>query len=301
MGLKKLILRILKNFKFLPIKTFLAIRYQYYTGKKLNLENPVEFNEKIQWLKLYYHVPLLTQLADKYAVRSYVIEKIGKQYLNELYGVYDNIRDIDFTKFPNKFVLKGVHGSSTNLIVTDKSNLDISKTKETLNNWLKHNQYQKVGFEWAYKDIKPRIICEAFIENDNTSDLIDYKFYCFNGKPKFIFASQDVESTRESCIYDLNWNKLPFSKKKKITSNINFDKPSGLEKMTELATTLADKLPFVRVDFYFAKGNIIFGEMTFYPADGRRNFYPDFYNKTIGDYLVLPKIPAGQKTISVYK
>lgn len=300
MGLKKLILRILKNFKFLPIKTFLAIRYQYYTGKKLNLENPVEFNEKIQWLKLFYHVPLLTQLADKYAVRNYVAEKIGKQYLSKIYGVYEEVNDIDFDKFPEKFVLKAVHGSSTNLIVTDKTNLDLTKTRKTLNNWIQHNQYKKVGFEWAYRDIKPRIICEAFIENDTDRNLIDYKFYCFNGKPKFVFVSQDIEESRESCIYDLNWNKLPFSKKKKITSSIHFDKPTSFDKMIGLATRLADKLPFVRVDFYFAKGSTIFGEMTFYPADGRRNFYPDFYNKTIGDYLVLPKIPADQKTITKY-
>lgn len=300
MSFKIFLYRIIKNFKFLPKKTFLKVRYQYYTGKKLNLENPVEFNEKIQWLKLYYHVPLLTQLSDKYAVRNYIAKKIGNQYLNILYGVYEHVSEIDFSKFPNKFVLKAVHGSSTNIVVEDKKSLDISKTQKTLNNWLKHNQYKKVGFEWAYRDIKPRIICEAFIENDKEGELIDYKYYCFNGKPKFIFVSQGTGTKRLSVIYDINWNKLPFSKNRKSDQRINFDKPMNFQKMTQLAIELADKLPFVRVDFYHVFEKIIFGEMTFYPADGRKDFYPDFYNKTIGDYLDLPTIPKGQKTITNY-
>lgn len=300
MEVKKFILRIVKNFKFLPKTAFLKARYQYYTGKKLRLENPSEFNEKIQWLKLYYHVPLLTQLADKYTVRKYVSKKIGKQYLNELYGVFDSVEAIDLNRFPSRFVLKGTHGSSTNLIVKDKNNLNLDNVKKQMNKWMKHNQYQKVGFEWAYKNIKPRIICEAFLENESSEALSDYKFYCFNGKPKFLFVSSDEKENRKTNFYDLDWKELPFTKEKKEKSAFDFEKPSNFDEMVVFAKVLADKLPFVRVDFYAIKGKTIFGEMTFYPADGQKNFYPDKYNKIIGDYLKIPKIPIGQKSITTY-
>lgn len=301
MKLKRFIFRIIKNFKFLPKKTFLKVRYQYYTGKELNLKNPVEFNEKIQWLKLYYHVPLLTQLADKYAVRKYVAEKIGEPYLNELYGVYENVDDINFDKFPDKFVLKGTHGSSTNILVKNKSKLNLGKAKKELIRWMKHDQYKKVGFEWAYKNIKPRIICEAYLEEEKGIGLVDYKFYCFNGIPKFIYFSVDKDTHKSYYFYDMNLKKAAFSKKLKASVEEKFDLPKNIDKMTNLATILADKLPYVRVDFYSIKEEIIFGEMTFYPSDGRLDFYPDKYNKIIGDYLQLPEIPKGQKTITAYK
>ncbi len=300
MKIKRFIFRIIKNFKFLPIETFLKVRYQYYTGKKLNLENPVEFNEKIQWLKLYYHVPLLTQLADKYAVRDYVSKKIGEQYLNELLGVYDDVSAVNFDKFPSQFVLKGTHGSSTNIIVKDKSKLNIDKAKKELNKWMKHDQYKKVGFEWAYKNIKPRIICEAYLEEEKGEGLIDYKFHCFNGIPKFVYFSVDKDTYKSYYFYDMNLEKAAFSKKLKTSVEEKFVLPKNFDKMTNLAKILADILPYVRVDFYTIKGEIIFGEMTFYPSDGRLDFYPDKYNKIIGDYLTLPEIPKGQKTITSY-
>jgi len=292
--------RIIKNFKFLPKRTFLKVRYQYYTGKKLNLENPVEFNEKIQWLKLYYHVPLLTQLADKYAVREYVTKKIGKQYLNELLGVYDDVSAVNFDKLPSQFVLKGTHGSSTNLIVKDKSQLNVAKAKKELKRWMRHDQYRKVGYEWAYKNIKPQIICEAYLEGNKGEGLIDYKFHCFNGIPKFVYFSVDRDTYKSYYFYDMNLKKAAFSKKLKGSVEEKFDLPKNIEKMSKLAKILADVLPYVRVDFYSIKGEIIFGEMTFYPSDGRIDFYPDFYNKIIGDYLTLPEIPKDQKTITTY-
>ena len=161
----------------MPKKTILKIRYKYYCGEKLNLKYPRKFNEKIQWLKLYYHVPLLTKLADKYAVRDYVSKKIGKKYLNELYDVCDSVEDLNFDKYPNQFVLKGVHGSSLNIIVADKNKLDIVKTKKTMEKWFKHCQYKKVGYEWAYKNIQPKIIVEKFLKEEGREVLLDYKFF----------------------------------------------------------------------------------------------------------------------------
>jgi hypothetical protein len=163
MKLRQKINRILKNLKFLPKPLFFKIRYNAYTGKRLNLKNPIEINEKKNWLKLYYHPPILTQLADKYAVRSYVADKIGNEYLNEVYGYYTAIDQIDWNQLPNAFILKAVHGSHRNLIVKDKSSLNIRETEKMLSKWLRYNQYKKVGFEWAYKNIKPAIIVEKLL------------------------------------------------------------------------------------------------------------------------------------------
>ncbi|UMB60985.1 glycosyltransferase [Lutibacter sp. A80] len=300
MKFKKSTYRLLKNFKFLPNKRLLKIRYRYYTDEKLNLENPKKFNEKITWLKLHFHVPLLTQLADKFAVRTYVSEKIGDVYLNELYNVYYSVDAIDFDQLPNQFVLKGVHGSSLNIIVKDKSKLDIKKAKKTMRKWMKHCQYKKVGLEWAYKNIEPKIIAEKYLEEEGKDVLHDYKFFCFNGEPKFLQVDIDRGSKDYRCFYDLDWNQLPFSVLTKTLYNCDVTKPSNFEEMKTLAKTLADDLPFVRVDFYAINNKTIFGEMTFYPGDGKEIFSPHKYNTIIGEYLKLPKIPEEHKIITVF-
>ena len=284
-------LRHLRKIRYLPPKIYVRIHYEYFTGKKLNLENPREFNAKIEWYKVFYRPKTLTQLADKYEVRSYVEEKIGKQYLNELYAVYNNANDIDFDSLPNQFVIKANHTNTHNLIVKDKKNLDKKKVIKQFNKWLSKNQYYKRGQEWAYKDIKPKLVIEKFLKEKDRDTLIDYKFYCFNGKPKFIDVHLDRMDDHKQGCYDLDFNLLPFGKSKnynKISSNI--EKPSNLSEMVFLAEKLADKLPFVRVDFYSIDGKSIFGEMTFYPADARKDFYPDEYNLIIGDYFELPTI-----------
>lgn len=295
----RLIARILKNIKFLPVKKTLEYRHKSYTGKTLNLKDPKEFNEKLQWMKLYFKPPILTKLACKYNVRSYVEAKIGKQYLNELYGVYDDASKIDFNALPKQFILKGVHGSGLNLIVSNKEDLNIDEAKSKMAKWLKYDQYKKIGYEWAYKDIKPLIICEKFLEQEGHSSLIDYKFYCFDGKPKFASIHMDRANGVKKVFYDVDFNKLPFTTSSIEKMNTyNVDKPENLSEMVSLAEKLADNLPFVRVDFYSIKDKIIFGEMTFYPADAKKDFKPDSYNKIIGDYLTLPKIPKGKKIIT---
>ena len=192
---------------FLPQKIYLPIVYKQFTGKILNLKKPIEFNAKLQWLKAYYHPKILNKLVDKYAVREFVIEKIGKQYLNECYGVYDSFEEIDFDKLPNKFVLKAVHSSSSNVICKDKSKLDLKVTKKITKKWLKTNKYHKTGQEWAYKDVKPRLIAEKYLEDSKTRGLIDYKFHCFNGEPKFLVAQSDDLGRY---FYDLDWNECSF-------------------------------------------------------------------------------------------
>lgn len=210
---KKIILRLLKNFKFLPPKIYIPLQYEYVTGNKLNLKNPKTFNEKIQWYKLNYKNPILRKLVDKYNVREFVSDKIGEKYLNTLLGVYETPNEIDFEKLPNKFVLKCVHGSGYNICVKDKSSLDIVKTKKILEKWQKKNFYNK-GKEWAYKGIKPLIIAEKFLEEFEKEVINDYKFFCFDGKIKFIQIDIERQIKNYRCYYNTNWEKLNFCTEK---------------------------------------------------------------------------------------
>ena len=297
--LNTLRLRFLKKMTFLDPQKYVHYLYEYKTGKKLNLNNPIEFNEKLQWYKVFYHPKILNQLVDKYAVRTYVEEKIGAQYLNEIYGVYHNANEVDFNKLPNQFVIKANHTSSHNLICNDKSKLNIKKCRKLFKKWLNKNQYYRTGQEWAYKDVPPKLIAEAYLKESERECLTDYKFYCFNGKPNFVEIHLERTNDYRRGFYDLNFEKLPFNKGRKeddITKKL--EKPINFDEMVVLAEKLASKLPFVRVDFYAVNGKSIFGEMTFYPADGRKDFYPDKYNKIIGDLFILPEIPKGQKYIT---
>jgi len=298
-NLNRFFLKQMRKMRWLPPKIYTRISYRYYTGKKLNLENPIEFNEKIQWLKVFYHPKVLTQLVDKYAVRDYVKTKIGEKYLNEIYGVYSKPEEIPFDELPNQFVIKATHTSSHNLIVNNKSKVDQKKAIKSFKKWLKKNQYYRIGQEWAYKNVPPKIIVEKFLKNERENSLIDYKFYCFNGKAKFLEVHLDRADNHKRAFYDFNFNLLPFryvSLEKSISRKIK--KPKNMDEMKKLAEILADKFPFVRVDFYSIEGKTIFGEMTFYPSDGRKDYIPEEYNEIIGDYIELPSLKNGQKEIT---
>lgn len=295
--LRKIYLSLAKKLIFLPLDTYVKINYEYYSGRKLDYNNPITFNDKIQWLKVFYHKEILHQLVDKYAVRDYVKEKIGGKYLNELYGVYDKPAEVDFDQLPNQFVLKGVHGFHLNLIVKDKTDLNLKKTKYILNKWMYKDHYRS-GKEWAYKDVKPRIIAEKYLEEFGKKVVNDYKIFCFNGKPKYILVYMERGAEDLRCYYDLNWKKLPFTIENNSFFEGELEKPKNLNEMIEVAEKLACEFPFVRVDLYNIDGKVLFGEMTFYPNDGRKKYIPDEYNKIIGDYLKLPVIPEGQEVIT---
>lgn len=261
--------------------------YKKRTGKILNLENPQTFNEKIQWLKLYDNSPLKTRLADKYLVREWIEEKIGKDYLIPLLGVWDNFDEIDFDKLPDKFVLKANHGCAWNIIVKDKSKFDKKKAKKKFDKWMKRNYAYKAGFEMQYKDIPPKITAEAFI-SDSKGELNDYKILCFNGKPQFIWIDQGRYTHRTENIYDTKWNLQPFLLTYE-NSKEEVPPPKNLEKMIELAEILSKDFALVRVDFYNVDGKIYFGEMTFTSASGVDVFKPEEYNLKLGQMLELPK------------
>ena len=284
--------------KFLPQEWYVRIYYEYYTGKKLDLENPVEFNEKIQWLKVYYRPEILTQLVDKYAVREYVKEKIGEEYLNTLLKVYDRAGDVDFSTLPEKFVLKGAHGYNFNLLVKDRESLNPTKARLLMHKWMTKNQYYRGGMEWAYKNVVPKLIAESYLEN-GTEGLHDYKFYCFDGVSKFLQVDIGRGDTYHArAFYDMNWNKLPFSKGRGRACDTAMERPKNFQEMVDVVSKLAEGFPFVRVDFYNLDGRIVFGEMTFYPGDGRHDFYPEEYNTLIGNYLNLPELNGGKYLVA---
>lgn len=258
------------------------------TGKELNLDNPQTFNEKIQWMKLYDSTPLKTSLADKYLVRDWIKEKIGEEYLIPLLGVWDKFDDIDFDKLPDKFVLKANHGSAWNIIVTDKNKFDKQDAKKKFDEWLHTNFAFQDGLELHYKDIKPLIIAEKYIENDN-QDLYDYKIWCFDGKAKYIQFLSERKEGLKMVFYDTEWNKQDFVYSYPRNEK-DIEKPKNLELLLTLAEKLAQGFSHVRVDFYILNdGSIKFGEMTFTSMSGACKWVPNDTNKVMGDLIAINK------------
>lgn len=288
----KLVLRIM-NSKFSRIladKTYLKIYFKCKMGYKLNLKNPQTFNEKLQWLKLYDRNPEYTKMVDKYEVREYIKEKIGEEYLIPLIGVYDKFDDIDFDELPNQFVIKCNHDSGGLVICKDKDKLNIEETRKKINKSLKRNYYYS-GREWPYKNVKPRIIIEKYMEDSNKSDLIDYKLFCFNGIPKIVLVCSERFSSSNMCEtwFDMNWKLIDMTESgHRVDSTIS--KPKQLKKMVELSKKLSKNIPFIRVDWYEIGDKLYFGELTFYPASGFEKFEPKEWNKKIGDMLSIDKL-----------
>ena len=285
-----------KDFEYKLCKYMPEVKYPEYlkdwfykcTGKELNLENPQTFNEKIQWIKLYDSTPLKTRLADKYLVRDWVKEKIGDEYLIPLLGVWDKFDDIDFDKLPDKFVLKANHGCAWNIIVTDKNKFDKEDAKQKFSLWLNKNFAYCFGLELHYKSIKPLIIAEEYIENDN-QDLYDYKIWCFDGKAKYIQFLSERKKGLKMVFYDTEWNKQDFVYSYPRNEK-DIEKPKNLELLLTLAEKLAQGFSHVRVDFYILNdGSIKFGEMTFTSMSGACKWVPNDTNKVMGDLIAINK------------
>lgn len=256
-------------------------------GYKPNIKNPKSYNEKIQWYKLHYRDPLMTQCADKYRVREYVKKTIGKKYLIPLFGVYDSAEDINFDKLPNQFVLKTNNSSGKNFICKDKSKINKGEIIDQFKEWMKpeYNHYN-YSFEWCYKNIKPKIICEKYLEQKD-KDLYDYKFYCFNGKVEFIRTFRQRYKNILKNTYDLNWKELPYSMDIPNAST-QVSKPKNLSLITKLCESLSKEFPLVRIDYYIIDRKIYFGEMTFYPGNGILPLLPTDWDYKLGKKLKLP-------------
>lgn len=252
-----------------PEKVYLKLKYRLIMGKKLDLKNPKSFNEKLQWLKLYNRKDEYTVMADKYAVRKYIAEKIGEEYLVPLLGVWDRADDIDFDKLPDKFVLKCNHNSGLGMcICKDKSKLDTEKVRKELNKGLNQDYYLP-NLEWPYKNVSRKIVGEKYMA-DRNGKFTDYKFMCFNGYVPCVMVcvDRDIGDTK-FYFYDKEWNLLRYNEKSlKKYSNLTLPKPSCIDKMFEIAECLSAGLPFARIDLYECDGKIYFGEITFFPDGG---------------------------------
>lgn len=271
----------------LPDKVFFNIQYNVtcirygYKMRWLNINNPKRFNEKIHWLKLNPCIKNGDILADKFKVRDYIKKTIGETYLIPLIGVWENIEDIDFEKLPNKFALKANHGSGMNIICRDKNNLSWNKIKQKLKFWLENSQYC-ISREWQYKNTPRKIICEEFLEYDIT----DYKFFSFNGEPKYIQVDVDRFENHTRAFYTTNWELAPFTTLYKHPQK-EITRPKELDEMLNIAKTLAKDYSFVRIDLYIHHNKIYFGEITLHPEGGCGVFIPDEYDYILGNLIKL--------------
>lgn len=267
---------------------YLRRAYRVFMGKKLDLQDPQTYTEKLQWLKLYDHRQEYTQMVDKYAVKAYVAEKIGSEYVIPLLGVWERARDIDFDALPQRFVLKTTHDSGGIVLCTDKSKLDIQATRKTLQKYLSRNYYA-VKREWPYKNVKPRIIAEAYMVDSSYHELRDYKFFTFAGQPKVLYIVQGRGrgAATTADFFDMDFQHLPFAIDHDMAS-IPPEKPVQFEAMKRFAALLSEGTPQLRVDFYEVDGKLYFGEMTFFHCSGLAAFYPKKWDRIFGDWVQLP-------------
>lgn len=270
-------------------ESYLKMLFKDKFGRELNLENPKTFNEKLQWLKLYDRNPLYTELVDKYEVRKHIAAKIGEEYLIPLVGgPWDSFDEIDFEKLPDQFVLKCTHDSGGLVVCRDKSKLDIAAARKKIQKCLQRNYYWN-SREWPYKNVKPRIIAEQYMNGTQAKELRDYKLMCFSGRVECSFVCSDRFSNNglHVTFFDRDWKMLPFERKYPSKKE-GFPKPLSYEKMISLAEILSASVPFVRVDLYEIDGCIYFGELTFYPGSGFEEFTPIEWDGKLGDWIELP-------------
>lgn len=273
---------------WLPDKYYLMKKYKLMMHRELNLKNPLSFTEKLNWIKLYDRRPEYTMMVDKYAVRQYIKEKVGEEYLVPLIGVWEKVEDIDFASLPNQFVLKCTHDCGA-YICRDKSKIDTEEIKQ----WLKYHlgrNYYKWQREWPYKNVKRKIICEQFMENTNGDELVDYKFFCFNGEPKLVMLNSNRfgEDGLKTDIYDINWSHMDMSVGHYPQVGDVFNKPKQFDEMVQASKLLSKDIPFVRVDFNVWNQKMYFGELTFFDAAGYEEYHPSEYDRIMGDWLNLP-------------
>lgn len=276
--------------RLIPDRIYLQIVYFRHFKKFIDFDNPKTFNEKIQWLKLNYRKEEYTNLVDKYRVKQYITKLIGEEYVIPTLGVWKNVDDIDFKSLPEKFVLKCNNDSGGIVICKNKKDFDEVKAKSFLKERLKNNGYW-YGREWPYKNVKPCIIAEKYMEDSISKDLKDYKFFCFNGSMEFFDIDIDRFIEHRSNYYDRNGNFLPFGKTycpPDYTKKIEM--PKNLDKMIELAETISHNTVLSRIDFYEIDGQVYFGEITFYPGSGFSPFTDEKWDYKLGDMIDFPNI-----------
>lgn len=279
----------LKGFsKFFSDKFYIKHEYKSTMCKKLNLKTPQTYSEKLQWLKLYDRKPEYTTMVDKAAVKEYVAEKIGPEYIIQTIGVYDKFEDIDFDALPNQFVIKCTHDSGGLVICKDKSKFDIKKAEEKIK-WSQKRKYFWIHREWPYKNVKPRIIVEKFLDDGSGKDLNDYKVFNFCGEPYYIQVDMDRFVNHQKNMYTTEWTLCDYSFNYPSNPQRQVSKPEKLDEILQISRVLSKEIPYLRTDFYVVNDKIYFGELTFFPASGFGKFDPEEYDKKLGDLIKLPK------------
>ena len=282
--------RILSALRFIPDEPMLRLQYRIKCGRQLNLKEPRRYTEKIQWYKLFYRDPVMRQCADKFQVRQYVESKGLGHILNELYDVFETPEDIRLDHLPEQFVLKLSNGSGTNLLCRDKGELELPQVQQKFRDFLVQSG-SSAGREWVYSGGKKVIVAEKLLEDPNRpgQDLRDYKILCFNGKPEYIICV-DGRYTDHYChvVYDTDWNKQDVIIGQSSNTE-NYQKPETLGQMLEIARILSRDFPAVRIDLYDIAGQIVFGEMTYFPWSGYMKFEPDAFDFVLGEKFDLRK------------
>lgn len=283
---KKFRLAILRFLRFIPDEQMLRLEYFIKLRKHLDLRNPRTFNEKLQWLKLHNRKPIYTTMVDKIAAKPYVAERIGEQYIIPTLGVWDSFEDIDFDSLPDRFVLKCNHDSGSVVLCRDKATFDKESAREFLTRRLGHNAYY-FGREWPYKNVKPQIFAEAFVQDAGKAFLPVYKVLCFDGQPKIIQTIQNDKQPDQTVDYfDLSWKPMEIRQDFPNSATL-LPKPERLEEMLQLAGKLSAGEPFLRIDFYVANGALYFSEINFFTDAGFGEFYPASWDETLGAWLDL--------------
>lgn len=285
-----LLIVLCKIARLIPDKLYLSIYYRLNMRKRLDWSVLQTYNEKLQWLKIHHREAVMTDMVDKYQAKKYVADRIGEEYIIPTLGIYDSVEEINFDALPNQFVLKCTHDSGGIVICTDKSKLDIDATCVKLKKFYKRRYYWQ-NREWPYKNVPRRIIAEQYMVDESGYELKDYKFFCFDGKPKALFIATDRGRKDEETkfdFFDMEFNHLPI-KNGHPNSPHPIARPAGFEKMKELAAKLSQGQPHVRVDFYDINGKVYFGELTFYHWSGVVPFDPEEWDYIFGSWIQLPK------------
>lgn len=286
---QELRLKILEFTNFIPDKFMIKLQYRIKTGRKLNLKNPKRYTEKLQLYKLNYRNPLMTKCSDKYLVREYIKNKELGEILNPLYGVYNSSDEINYDELPKSFAIKHTNGSGANIFIQDKSKVEFEDIRDKVDSWMDRKNIN-YGREWCYYNVEPRIVIERLLERDENNDIPDYKFFCFNGKVKYLYTMVDYVDDHKNgrcSFFTPNFEKLPYRRSEYMEINRDIPKPPNFEKMIKVAEILSEDFPHVRVDLYNIKGKIIFGELTFYNASGYTIFTPDEFDFILGEEFDL--------------
>ncbi len=272
--------------KYYSDENYIKLKYKLHFSKDINLENPTGFNEKLNWMKLNYRNPMFTMMADKYWVKQYVADKIGKQYVVPSYGCWRTVDEIDFDKLPSKCFLKSTHDSGGGMLLDKSKGVDLDKIRKRFNKkTLKRKNWYWRLREFPYKNIEPRILAEQYLDEGTGRELHDYKFYCFNGVPAYMYITNKAHKIYEN-YYDMEFNPVDISHGyERIFPE--FSKPNNFDEMVHLARTLSKGLPFVRIDFFDANNQLFFAEFTFYDWGGMKPLN-DTWEARLGDMIVLP-------------